>query len=127
MIHPLLKVLVTRPEWLVEHAQAYAELAAEQAGAVSSAWTRQALLLVLGLVLLTLGLGLTGVAVMLWAVVGELPPPRLTLLWVTPAMPLALGLVCVLSGLQQRPAPAFEGLKRQWQADLDLLHEPTAP
>ena len=44
MLHPLLRLLATRPHWLAEHAEAYAELVAAEAGAAALAVRRSVLL-----------------------------------------------------------------------------------
>ena len=43
-MHPLLQILATRPQLLVEHAQAYGELAGAEMARASIHWKRQTLL-----------------------------------------------------------------------------------
>ena len=44
MLHPLLHLVATQPQLLADHAEAYAELVAEELGDFSVTWKRRALL-----------------------------------------------------------------------------------
>lgn len=121
MLHPALHLLATRPQWLAEHAEAYAELASAELGEAAAAWRRSALLGAATLLAATVAAGLGGVSLMLWAVTPELPPQTAWLLWATPALPLVLALVGVWVMQSKRRGQAFIVLRQQLQADMALL------
>ena len=65
-MHPLLALLATRPQLLVDHAQAYAELFNEEFALARAAWRRQVLLFAVALCCLGVAAVLAGVATLLW-------------------------------------------------------------
>lgn len=121
MLHPALHLLATRPQWLAEHAEAYAELATAELGDAATAWRRSALLGAASLLAAAVAVGLGGVALMLWATTPELPPRTAWLLWATPALPLGLALIAVLVLRSTPRGQAFVCLRQQLQADMALL------
>lgn len=126
-MHGLLRLLATQPQLLADHAEAYAELAATELGEASVQWRRSALLQVLGLCGVSAGVVLAGVALMLWAAV---PIAQIHAPWAlvaAPLLPAALGLGCLMAARRCGRAAAFAGVRRQWQADLAMLRETTAP
>lgn len=127
MLHPVLHLLATRPQWLAEHAEAYAELAAVELGDAASAGRRSVLLAGAALCAGGVAATLAGVALMLWAVTPGLPTHTAWLLWATPALPASLALLAVLAQRRRRPAERFVELRRQLQADLALLREAGGP
>lgn len=127
MLHPVLHLLATRPQWLAEHAEAYAELAAVELGDAASAGRRSLLLGAAALCATCVAATLAGVAVMLWAALPEMPERARWLLWATPALPLGLALLALLAQRLQRPAEHFVDLRRQLQTDLALLRDAGAP
>ena len=80
MLNPWLRLLATHPHRLVEHAEAYAGLAACEARTASAAWARRALLYGVAAAGLVLTAMLGGVALMLCAVVApaQMPVTELT-------------------------------------------------
>jgi uncharacterized membrane protein YqjE len=126
-MHRLLRLLVTQPQLLADHAEAYAELAAAELGEASAQWQRRTLLLGIGLCGLGIGVTLAGVALMLWATV---PAAQVHAPWVlvaAPLLPAALGLGCLGAARSAGRPAAFAGVRRQWQADLAVLQETSAP
>lgn len=123
MLHPVLHLLATRPQWLAEHAEAYAELAAVEFGDAAAAGRRSVLLGAAALCAGGVAATLAGVALMLWAAMPELPPRTAWLLWATPALPLGLALLAVLAQQRWKPQARFVELRRQLQTDLALLRE----
>jgi hypothetical protein len=125
-MHPLLALLVTQPQLLVDHAQAYGALLGEEFGQASAAWQRRALLQVAALCFLGVTAVLAGVAVMLWVALG-VPANVLWVLVVIPLLPLLIGVVCLL--LARRPAQgaSFANLSRQIDADIALLRTAGKP
>lgn len=122
-MHPLFHLIATRPHLLAEHAEAYAELVSAEAPRISAAFRRSACLLVLAVVCLGAGVILAGVAMMLWATV---PEAQVRLPWTlvaVPALPLLAGLLCVLAARRGRERAAFDNLRQQVRADIELLRE----
>jgi hypothetical protein len=127
MLHPLLRLFVDRPHWFAEHAQAYAELVAEEVGAVSAIWKRQAVLNAVALCGLVVTAVLAGVALMLWAVI---PAAQIQAPWAliaAPLLPALLALGCLWAARRLgSPGGAFDSVRRQVQADMTLLREVSA-
>ncbi len=123
MLHPVLHLLATRPQWLADHAQAYAELATAELDDTAMR-TRRALLLATATVAaLGVAATLAGVALMLWAITPALTPQAQGLLLATPAPPLLLALGCLLAQRRTQRAAWFAALRGQLRADLALLRE----
>lgn len=126
MLDPLLHLIADRPQWLAEHAQAYAELMAAEIGAVSATWKRQAVLNGVALCSLAVAAVLAGVALMLWAVI---PADQIQAPWAllaAPSIPALLALGCLWAAGRLANPGAFDGVRRQVQADLALLREVSA-
>lgn len=122
-MHPLLQLIATRPQLLAEHAQAYAALVTTEAPRITAACKRSAWLLALALGSLGAGLVLAGVAAMLWAIT---PEAQLRLPWVlvvVPALPLLVGLISTVAARRNREREAFDNLRQQVRADIELLRE----
>lgn len=125
LMRTLARLTAAHPAWVAAHAQAYAQLAQEQAQASFAAWQRRLVKHMLAGACGVLGLGLAGVATMLWAV---LDPPIAARLWVLgaiPLLPLAVAGALWRSAQQVGPPMGLEVLKQQWAADLALLREAT--
>ena len=129
MVHALLHLIATRPQLLVDHAQAYAELANADFGAAMRAWQRKLRLVALALCGGAVAAVLAGVALMLWAVV---PAAQIEAPWALVAAPMLPALValvalrCLLAIRAGSAQPAFGNfgnLKEQVQADLLMLRE----
>lgn len=122
MIHPLLALAATQPQLLIDHAEAYAELASAEL-ALASTGLRQRVVWAVGcLACVVIALALAGVALMLWAVS---PPADIRAPWallVAPLLPLLLAIGC---GLAARPSAdrAFHLLRQQMHADMRMLRE----
>jgi len=125
-MHPLLALLATRPQLLIEHAQAYAALLGEEFGQASNDWQRRALLQVTALCFLGVAAVLAGVAVMLWVTVGV----SVTAPWVlvaVPILPFLIAIVCLLLARQSNGREPFADLSRQVNADMALLRAAGKP
>lgn len=128
MIHPLFRLLVSEPQLIADHVEAYSELVAEEVGAVTVQWKRRAMLHAVSLACLFVTVVLAGVAVMLWAVV---PLERMNSPWallIAPCIPLVLGLWARSSA----KAPVggehgFSAIREQLSADAAMLRSVTAP
>ena len=125
-MHPLLRLIASRPQLLADHAQAYAELVAEEIPRVSAAWKRSALFTAAAAFGTTLALGLAGVALMLWAVLPEASMRAPWALLVVPLVPLAAALACLLAAQRGGERAAFDELRLQVQADIGMLREVAA-
>ena len=123
-IHPLLRLLVTEPQLLADHVEAYAVLVDEEIANVVSGWKRRVVLIVIALGLLAVGLMLGGVALMFCAVT-----PDIRLSWtliLVPSVPIAIALLCLLACQREMPR-AFADTKQQLAADLMMLREISSP
>ena len=125
-MHPLLALLATRPQLLVDHAQAYAALFSEELGLARATWQRQLLLYAAALCALGVAAVLAGVATMLWFATAA-PTQALWVLWVVPAVPLLVAVVFLLLARQPAPSTAFANLGRQINEDMAMLREAGEP
>lgn len=123
MLHPLIRLLATRPHLLAEHLGGYAHLLRVQVDeALGLAKVRTVLLtgLAAGAVI---GTGLAGVAVMLLAVIPINQMPAPWALAVAPALPImGAGLCWWLLGRQPQMM-SLDLLRDQLSADAALLQE----
>ncbi len=125
MIHPLLRLIATQPQLLADHAESYAELVGEELGKSTAALKKRVLLNAAAMCLLAVAAVLTGVALMLWAVV---PVANINAAWAlvaAPAAPALLALWCLVAS-QRETAAGFKFLKQQIAADLVMLREVSA-
>ncbi len=125
-MHPLLRLVATQPQLLVDHAEAYAELVAEEIGHVSSAWRLRILLYAVALCSVVVATVLAGVALMLWAIVpfSEMQAPWA--LVTAPLVPVVAAVGCLLAA-RQHTSGGFDNLRRQVKADMGMLREVSAP
>lgn len=127
MLHPALRLLAARPQWLGEHAQAYAELVAAEVE-VAAAQTRRALLLgTVALAAVGVAATLAGVGLMLWAVTPTLLPTTQAFLLAVPMLPLGVAGVAWLAQRRSWRTATFAALREQLQADLAMLREGSPP
>jgi hypothetical protein len=122
-MHPLLRLIISRPLLLAQHAEAYGELVAAEFGAVSAAWKRRALLNAVAVCCLGVAAVLGGVSLMLWAVV---PAPQIHAEWAllaAPLIPVALAAGCMLAARERGAASgaSFDRIREQLKADLAML------
>ena len=117
MSHPFLRLLVTEPKLLADHAEAYADLIARDAGAwhrvLIDRFIRQ---VVIG-VSLILSISFAGIAVMLWAVTAV----SHWALFVVPALPLIVAAAVWI--LPRHNGGSFATLRAQLAADATMLRE----
>jgi uncharacterized membrane protein YqjE len=122
---PLLRVLASEPDALVEHAAAYADLASDELQELQAHWVRRLLWLAIAAVAGLTALILGGVALMLWAALPAIDTGRAWLLWTVPLVP---GLVAgVLAARRIDERPAFGNLRAQLREDMALVREGLAP
>jgi cytochrome bd-type quinol oxidase subunit 2 len=126
-MHPLLGLLATRPQLLVDHAQAYAALFSEELDQACATWQRRAVLQAVALCCLGVAAVLAGVALMLWAVN---PVPQTYAPWVllfTPLLPLLVAAACLVLVRKSNCEHAFANLSRQISADIAMLRTLNSP
>lgn len=123
MLHPLIRLLATRPHLLTEHLGGYAHLLrvhADEALAVA----RVRSILIAGLAGgAVIGAGLAGVAVMLLAAIPLAQMPLPWALAAAPALPLAGAGLCWWLLRRQPPMLGLDMLRDQLAADAALLRE----
>ena len=122
MIHPLLRLIATQPHLLVDHAEAYAELASDEFSKTASLWKWRVVLSVVGLFLIVVAAILGGVALMLWAVIPSTSIQAPWALVAGPLIPAAIAVGCLMKARQQPPS-SFDALKKQIRADLLMVRE----
>lgn len=122
----LLALLATRPQLLLDHAQAYAALFNEEFALASAAWRRRVLLQALALCSLSVAVMLAGVATMLWVTTAA-PASALWVLITMPVLPLLVAGVCLLLARQAPRAESFANMSRQINADLAMLRAAGTP
>lgn len=126
-MHPLLDLLLARPQLLADHAQAYGELFTDEMGQARGALQRWFIWQSLALCALLMAGILAGVAVMLWAMLPGNPPQALWILLVTPVAPFAVALGCWLIARRSRSPKAFALLREQISLDMAMLRLARAP
>lgn len=125
MIHPLLRLVATQPQLLADHAEAYAGLVGEEIGRTAASLKQRVLLGAIALCLVGVAAVLTGVALMLWAVIPTASMQAPWALIAAPAVPALIAVVCGLIG-RQGPTDRFAELRQQVAADLVMLREVSA-
>lgn len=127
MIYPLLRLIATRPQLLLDHCEAYAELVVAEASVASAHWTRKAVLTLAAACSLGVAVILTGVAVMLWAVTPVVTGFTTLVLTGAPLVPWILALGCVIAARSGGAGGNLEVLRGQLSADMALLREKAGP
>ena len=127
MIYPLLRLIATRPQLLLDHCEAYADLVVAEATLASSHWSRKAILTLAAACSVGVAMILTGVAVMLWAVTPVITGPITLALTGAPLVPWVLALGCVIAVRKPGVGGNLEVLRQQLNADMALLREKVGP
>ena len=117
MVHPILSLLISRPELVIDHMAGYAALVQEESSSAARAVARQAIAWGVALLGLIVFLVLAGVALMLGAMLGEF---RWALV-LTPGAALLVSLLAAAIARGQVPATRFTQLKAQLHADAHAL------
>lgn len=123
MVPPLIRLVATKPHLLLNHAEAYAGLVAEELGEATGRWKQRLLLLGIALVAVIVALILGGVALMLWATLPMANIHAPWALWVAPLLPLALAVCCLVAARGDGDANNFENLRQQFKSDMEMLRE----
>jgi uncharacterized membrane protein YqjE len=123
IIHPLLRLAVSQPHLLGGHVEGYATLLGEEAKKASSSLALRAGLCAAAGVLAAIGLVLIGVSVLIYAAVSADAYRAGWALVAVPVTPLVIAAVLVWVARSKPVEKAFDAVKRQVQADMDLLRE----
>lgn len=121
MIHPVFRLLVSEPQLLAEHVEAYSELVAAEVGAVTTQWKRRALLHGLSAGLGLMGLLFAGVAIMLWAAVPIDSMNHPWALFAVPAIPLVMAVWAHFAARAPVAEHGTQTLREQFAADAAML------
>ena len=116
-LHPLLSVLVHRPELVLDHLAGYAALAGEEVAGTGFALARRAIAWAVAVLAFIVFLVLAGVAAMLGAIHAHFH----WMLLLVPGTALALAAVAFLQTRRKLPSAGLKELRAQFQADLEAL------
>jgi hypothetical protein len=120
-MHPLIDILVRKPQLLATHAKAYGELLLQELSQANDQWHQRLLWQLAGLCSVGVACTLLGVAGMLWAVT----PPELIrapwLLVLVPAAFAAFAVTCLTVAQQRHKLAIFTQTRQQFKADMALL------
>lgn len=123
MIHPLFRLIASRPQMLADHVEAYSDLVAQEVDTLAAGWKQRALLGAVAGVSGGVALILGGVALMLWA---TLPVESMRAPWAlaaVPGVPLLIAIGCWI-GLQRTvTTQGFKTVREQFAADVAMLRE----
>lgn len=117
LVHPIFKVLVRRPELVVDHLSGYAALATQEASTLGTEVLRRAIAWGVAAVAFIVFLVLAGVALMLGFMQAEFH----WVLVLAPGAALALALVAMVMARKSLPTQAFVELRGQLEADAQAL------
>jgi hypothetical protein len=123
LINPFLKLVLTQPHLLAEHAQAYAELVAAELKKVSASMALRIGLFAGAGVLAFLGVVWGGIALMLWGSAPSDDGPAGWLLLVVPLLPIVIAVVLVFVARSKSVESGFDVIKDQVRADIDMVRE----
>jgi hypothetical protein len=126
MIHPLFRLVAAEPQMVADHLGGYAELIGDELRAIGGGWTRRLLLQLAALGLFAVGVGLAGVALIVWAATPLAALHAPWVLVVVPLAPLLAAGACVLAARSGTTGEGFAALRRQLAEDSRLLREAAA-
>lgn len=123
MFHPLIKTLATRPHLLFDHLGGYVDLVGVQAAEAVKGLRTRAVLAVCMVVALLVAVMLSGVALLMLAV---MPLERMVYPWlllIVPGVPWLIAAGCGLGLRAQTAVRHFDPVREQFAADAALLKE----
>lgn len=123
MFHPLFRLVIRRPGLLATHLLGYYDLARAQTQDVAAELLARLLWGTLLVICLGVGGGMTGVALLLWAVIPVAQMPMPWMLVVVPGVPLAMAFGCYLRVRGRGPIAMLEPIRDQLATDIDLLNQ----
>ncbi len=123
MLHPVFRVLMRRPELVLDHVAGYADLLREQAHEAGGQLVSRALAWAVAVLGFVSFLVLAGVSAMLHAVLGHTH----WVLWLVPGGALAVTSVAFLQTRQALPPVALDALRAQFDDDAQALRGASGP
>jgi hypothetical protein len=120
-MHPLIDVLLRRPQLLATHAKAYGELLLQELSQANVQWHQRLLWQLAGLCSVGVACALLGVAGMLWSVT---PPELIRAPWLLVMLPVAFAGIaagCLIVAQQRHNLAIFTHTRQQFKADMALL------
>lgn len=117
LVHPIFKVLVKRPELVVDHLSGYAALAQQEASTLGAEVLKRSIAWGIAAVSLIVFLVLAGVAVMLGFMQGQFH----WVLVLAPGVLLVVAIVAMMKARKSMPTQAFVELRGQLEADAQAL------
>ncbi len=117
VLHPLLSVLVRRPDLVLAHLAGYADLVRQEALACGVSLVGRAIAWAVAVLAFLVFLVLAGVA----AMIAALHQSFHWMLLLVPGTALALAIVAFLQARRKVPQAALTELRAQFQADIDTL------
>ena len=120
--HPLLRLVFTQPQLLAEHAKAYTSLVSDEVSKLASISKKIAVLGVAALCFGLISAVLSGVGLMLWAVIIA---NEMKLSWALLAAPLIPGILCAYCSwlMFNTKLNAFSEISNQIAEDINLIRE----
>jgi hypothetical protein len=126
MIHPVIKLIATRPDLLAEHAVGYGALFAAQAGEAAQQMRRNLAYVIIAAVCGGVGIGFAGTALLLVAALPLSSMPAAWAMLVIPLVPLAVAVGCLVALKSQPQAWSMDAIKEQFAADRAMFQEVNA-
>nr|WP_315429469.1 phage holin family protein [uncultured Albidiferax sp.] len=123
MVPPLLRLIATQPQLLLNHAEAYAELLSEELGQATGRWKRRTALFGVALVCIAISAVLAGVGLMLWATTPIADIHSLWALLLAPVLPLLLAACCLIAARSSANTNSFDNMRQQIYSDMAMLRE----
>jgi uncharacterized membrane protein YqjE len=123
LFQPIVRLITSRPELLVDHAQAYAELFSSELGIAGENWKRQLILNGVAVFSLAVGVIFAGVALLLCAMLPVAESPAPWALIAVPVAPFVLAIACLFFASRRANAVPFSNIRRQLAADLAMVRE----
>ena len=119
----LLHLIASKPQLLVDHAEAYSELLTTELANLSTGHQQRALLMAVALCSFGVACVLTGFALISSALMPAAAAQAMAVLIMVPLLPLALCAGCLLAVRSQRGGAALANVRQQFKADLAMLRE----
>lgn len=123
LIHPLFRLIASRPHMIADHVEAYSDLVAEEMSAMATGWKRKAVLGIVAVACGAVAISLGGIAIMLWAAMPHETMPAPWVLLVVPGLPALGATGCVIAIVSMAHDRGFKSIREQFAADAAMLRE----
>ncbi len=127
MIHPMFRLLLSEPQLIADHVEAYTDLVSEEIGAVTGHWKRRALLMAVSAGSFVIFLVTACVALMLWGAASGQSMNAPWLLFVVPGVFLLIGVGSLLTARAPVQEHGLAAIRDQLAADAAMLRSVSAP